>query len=386
MQNFTFYTPTKILFGKDQIQNLAPEILTYCRNILLVYGKASIKKNGLYDKVVRQLQEHDIHYIELGGIDPNPRISSVREGSRLCRKHHLQFILAVGGGSTIDCAKAIAFAALYEGDPWDFWIKKTEITQALPIGSVLTLAATGSEMNWGSVITNEVTEAKIGRSSPHFYPKFSILDPTITCTVPANQTAAGVADIMAHVYESYFSPVTTAYLQDSMAEAVLKTCVKYGPIAIHEPGNYEARANLMWASSMALNGVTSRGKTFEGTLHSVEHALSGITDITHGVGLAILTVHWFEYILDDSTQWRFVAFAKNVWDVKGSDDLETARLGIAKTRDFLRSLGLPLSFSEIGISNGRFSEIADRSMTGETQGLFKQLTRQDLINILNNAL
>jgi alcohol dehydrogenase YqhD (iron-dependent ADH family) len=260
----------------------------------------------------------------------------------------------------------------------------SSITRALPVGSVLTLAATGSEMNAGSVITNEETREKLGKGSSWFVPKFSILDPTFTYSVPPRQTAAGVDDIMAHTYEYYFSPITTAFLQDSFCEAVLRTCIKYGPIAITEPDNYEARANLMWASSMALNGVVSKGKTFEGTLHGVEHAISAITDITHGVGLAILTVHWFDYILDDTTRFKFVELAKNVWGVAGMDDEETARLGITKTREFLRSLGLPLSFSEVGIGSEHFEAILDRAMVKQL-GVLRNLDRDEVREILMRA-
>lgn len=263
---------------------------------------------------------------------------------------------------------------------------KTDITQALPIGAVLTMAATGSEMNWTSVITNEVTEDKRGKGHSLLFPKFSILDPTFTFTVPPQQTAAGVGDIMAHVFEFYFSPVTTAFLQDSFAEAILKTCIKYGPIALKEPDNYEARANLMWASSMALNGVAARGKTFDGFLHGVEHVISGFYDLTHGVGLAILILPWFEYVLDQETLPKMVQYAQNVWDVAGEDDLQTAQLGIEKTREFFRSLNLPLSFTEVGIGNERFSEIATKAVPGETRGVFKKLTKDDVVNILKKAL
>lgn len=386
MLDFQFYAPTKIFFGKNQLNALGEHILPFGQDILLVYGKGSIKKNGIFDAVIAQLKEHGIRYVELGGVAPNPRISTAREGARLCRENNLKVVLAVGGGSTIDCAKAIAFAACYEGDPWDFWTGKTGITRTLPIGTVLTLAATGSEMNWGSVITNEETEEKRGKSNPLFFPKFSILDPTLTFSVPPLQTAAGVVDIMTHVYEFYFSPVTTAFLQDSFAEAILRTCIKYGPVAIREPDNYEARANLMWAGSMALNGVVSRGKTFDGTLHNVEHATSALYDLTHGVGLAILAPQWFEYVLDENTLEKFVRFAKHVWGVKGTDDWETARMGIEQTKAFYKSLGIPLKLTEVGIGSDRFDEILDRSLDGETRGVFKKLNRQDLLAILTNCL
>jgi butanol dehydrogenase len=385
MLDFSYFAPTKIFFGKDQLKMLGEQIKPFGKEILLVYGKGSIKKNSIYDRVTSELHNHGIAYYDFGGVDPNPHIATVREGARLCREHNLQLVLAVGGGSVIDCAKGIAFAALYENDPWDFWMGKAEASQALPVGVVLTVAATGSEMNPSAVITNEETEDKRGRGNPALFPKFSILDPTLTFTVPQLQTAAGVADIMAHVYEFYFSSVNTAFLQDSFAEAILKTCIQYGPVACQEPESYEARANLMWAGSMALNGVISKGKIFDGTLHNIEHAVSAIYDLTHGVGLAILTPSWMEYVHDKETERNFVRFAKNVWAVEGKDGFNTARSGIEHVREFLGSLGLPLSFKEVGIGKERFEEIVDKSMSGETLGRFKKLVRSDVFSILNSA-
>jgi alcohol dehydrogenase YqhD (iron-dependent ADH family) len=386
MKDFTFHAPTKVFFGRNQLDVLGEQILPFGNKILLVYGKGSIKRTGLFDAVTSRLTADGITYAELGGVDPNPRISTVREGGQLCRDHDVELVLAVGGGSVIDCAKGIAFAAFYDGDPWDFWAGKTAATRALPIGTVLTLAATGSEMNWGSVITNKALEEKRGKGDPLFRPQFSILDPTLTFTVPADQTAAGIVDIMTHVYEFYFSPERGALLQDSFAEALLRTCITYGPIAIKEPDNYEARANLMWASSMALNGVVSRGKSFEGVLHSVEHAVSALYDLTHGIGLAILAIPWMEYILDKDTLWKFLQFARNVWHVEGPDTLETARKGIAKTKEFYHSLGIPLTFSDVGIGSDRFDDILDRSLPNTTRGNLRPVNRQDVLAILERAL
>ncbi len=387
MLNFTFHAPTRIFFGKDQLTVLGDQILSYGRNILIVYGKGSIKKNGLYDAVVAQLRQHGITFYELGGVDPNPRIATVREGAELCRRHQVQLVLAIGGGSAIDCAKGIALAACYAGDPWDFWLGKAQINEALPVGSILTLAATGSEMNWGSVITNETTEDKRGKGHPLLIPKFAILDPTYTYTVPPLQTAAGVADIMSHIFEYYFSPVTSAFLQDSFAEAVMRTCLKYGPVACQEPDNYEARANLMWASSMALNGVVARGKTFDGTLHGIEHVISGLYDLTHGIGLAILAPSWLEYILgqNQQTQPKIAQLGRNIWGIDDPDNESAARESIQRLRQFYRSLNLPLSFHQVGIGSERFPEIARKSVPNETLGVFNKLTHQDVLEILNQA-
>lgn len=386
MENFQFYVPVKIHFGRGALSNLGSEIQHYGRKVLLLSGKGSTRRNGIYASVVKELTDHGIKYTPLEGVDPNPRISTVRKGAEICKQNGLDFILALGGGSVIDCAKAISFAACYEGDPWDFWDLKTDIEKTLPLGTVLTLSATGSEMNWGSVISNEELQEKRGKSHPLFMPRFSILDPEYTFTVPAFQTAAGTADIMSHVFEFYFSPVKTAFLQDGFAGAILKTCLKYGPIAIEEPENYEARSNLMWASSMALNGVVGRGKLFEGILHGVEHAISALYDITHGAGLALLTVPWFEFILDENTQWRFADYARNVWKIDDPDDGSAAKKGIVKTRDFYKSLGLPLTFAEAGIEKPDLEAILDRTITEGTKGNLRPLTRGDIRKILENCL
>jgi len=387
MQNFNFHSPTNIFFGQGQIEALGEQVSRYGSRVLLLYGKNSIKRSGIYDTAVEQLTSRGISYVELSGVDPNPRLTTVMEGAALCREHNLDFVLAVGGGSVIDCAKGIAVARYYDGDPWDFWDQKAEPVRALPIGAVLTLAATGSEMNNVSVVTNEALREKRGLRNEHFPPRFSILDPAYTFTVPRNQTAAGVADILTHVYEYYFTIDQSAWLQDRMAEAVMKTCVRYGPLAYAEPENYEARANLMWAGSMALNGVVSRGKEFDGFNHLTEHAISAIYDLTHGVGLAILTPHWMEYTLNERTVARYEQFARSVWDVTGGDAFTAAREGIGRTRAFYRSLGLPGQLSEVGIGDADFDEIAQKSLSSDgTQGHFVRLGRQDILNILNMAM
>jgi alcohol dehydrogenase YqhD (iron-dependent ADH family) len=387
MQNFTFYAPTRIFFGKGQIQVLGAETRKLANRVLLVYGKGSIKRNGIFDAAADQLSAAGVEFVELGGVDPNPRLSTVIEGARLCRTNGLGMVLAVGGGSAIDCAKGIAAAALYDGDPWDFWSYRVPVPCALPVGSVLTLSATGSEMNGTSVITNEATLQKHGLGNDHLFPQFSILDPSYSFTVPADQTAAGAADILAHVYEFYFTDFTSAHLQDGICEAIMRTVVHYAPIALAEPDNYEARANLMWASSMALNGVTKGGKVFDGFNHMVEHALSAVYDVTHGVGLAILAPHWLDFILDDTTVNRLALFARNVWGVSEIDPYAAARAGIAALRRFYAQLGLPCQLSQVGIGTDRFDEIVDKSLPrgGDTLGAFKKLTRAEIKQILSNA-
>lgn len=385
MLDFVFQNPAKILFGKNQLAELAPEIKAYSNRVLLVYGGGSIKKSGLYDEVVNLLQKNDIFFVELAGVQANPRISTVREGISLCRENELGFILGVGGGSTIDCAKAIAAGFYYENDPWDFFTRKTRVTKALPIGTILTLAATGTEMNLNTVISNEETLEKKGAGSPHLIPKFSILNPSYTFTVPKYQTAAGVADIMSHIFEQYFSPTPDTFLQDRMSEAILKTCINYAPIAIKEPENYAARANIMWASTLALNGLLSTGKLTDWATHMIEHEVSAIYDTTHGAGLAILTPHWMEYVLNDNTVEKLKTYARNIWHVIGDDDYEVAREGIKKTAEFFSSIGLPAKLREMGVKEDTLATIAKNATLNGPLGRFKELNENDVLAILKKA-
>lgn len=386
MLNFDYEIPTKILFGKDKIQQLGAEITKYSKRILLVYGGGSIKTIGLYDTVIKILKEKAIEYHELGGVQPNPRITKVREGIRLCREHQLDFILAVGGGSVLDTAKAIAAGFYYQGDPWDFYIKKASVKKTLPIGTVLTLPATGSEMNGNSVISDEATESKLAIGSFLLYPKFSILDPTHTFSLPPEQTAAGVVDIMSHIFEQYFSPESGTAVPDRLAEALLKVCIHYGPIALAEPQNYEARANILWAGSLALNGLISYGKTGDWATHTIEHELSAIYDLIHGVGLAILTPFWMEYVLSEQTVKKFVDYAQNVWNIISGDDFEAARLAIDKTRQFFKSIGMPTTLREVGIDDQRLEEMAQKATRFGAPGNLKKLNSADVLRILKNAL
>lgn len=386
MLNFNFQVPTRILFGRDRINELAKEVRNYGNRVLLVYGGGSIKKTGLYDRVTEILNSNGVSYVELSGVQPNPRITSVREGVKLCRENQVELVLAVGGGSVIDCAKIIAAGVYYEGDPWDFFLHKARITGALPIGTVLTLAATGSEMNTNSVISNEETGQKLDVSSRHLFPRFSILDPTLTFTVPPIQTAAGTADIMSHVFEQYFSPTPGGFIVDRMAEAMLKTCIHYAPIAIAEPNNYEARANLMWTSTVALNGLLSTGRATDWGVHEIEHVISALYDVTHGVGLAILTPAWMRHILSERTAPKLAEYARRVWDIVGDDDFVVASLGIEKTAAFFRSLGLPDKLREVGVEESALEDMADQ-LTANRQplGAFGQLTRSDVLAILRAA-
>lgn len=385
MKNFEFYNPTKIYFGQGEVEKIGKLVKDYGTNILLVYGKNSIKKSGLYDQVVRLLSEENINIFELSGIDPNPRIDSVRKGGEMCKAHGIDFILAVGGGSVIDASKGISVAAKYEGDPWDFYSYKATAKSGLPFGTILTLSATGSEMNKGSVITNLETREKNGWSTPITYPKFSILDPSLTFTVGPHQTACGIVDSLTHIYEFYFS-IEEAFLNDRIVEGIMKTIIHYGPIAMKEPDHYEARANLMFSSTLALNGISGFAKSFDGFLHRTEHVISAHYDIAHADGLSILTPHWMNYMLNPKTLDRFYQFAVKVFDLYPSKDrMKVAKKGIEKVTELYQSLGMPLYFEDVGIMNPDIDLLASESVKGETLGNFSKLTKEEVVQILKKA-
>ena len=385
MNNFDLYLNTHVFFGREAASNIPQNINCYGNRVLMVYGGGSIFKNGVYEEVTTILQNGGIEYIELGGIDPNPRIASVREGAKICKENNIDVVLAVGGGSTVDCAKAIAAAACYSGDAWDLVLDKSKVTKALPIFVVLTVAATGSEMDCGAVISNPETKDKYDFDSPWMRPSCAFMDPTHTFTVPKKQTAAGTVDIMSHVLEAYFSRAQ-GFMKDRIAEALLKTCIVNGTIALDNPTDYDARANLMWASSWAINGLTSCGKGQAWSVHQIEHMLSGYYDITHGVGLAILTPVWMEYVLDESSVDKFAEYAKNVWDVDDNDKWNAAREGIRKTRECFTSWGMPTKLSELDIDDRYFRDMAQKAAVRGLDSAYKPLFERDIVNILKRSL
>lgn len=386
MNNFTHYIPTKVYFGKGQINHLS-EIKESGNRVLLVYGGGSIKKSGLYNKIYAILRNAGMSIYELPGIEPNPKIESVREGVKICKENKVNVVLAVGGGSVIDAAKVIAGGALYGGDPWSLVIHPRYILKALPIYTVLTLAATGSEMNGNAVISDLKKHEKWGTWSPMFKPTMSICDPEYTYSVSAKQTAAGTADIMSHTFENYFTNIEGGYLQARFCESVLKTCIKYGPIALAEPGNYEARANLMWASSNAINGLLNDGTAISWCVHPIEHELSAYYDITHGEGLAILTPCWMEFALNEDTAAKFAEYGRNVWGIAGEDDMEVAKAAIAATRNFfVNDLHIPANLREVGIEDDKyFEEMAEKAAAG-CKGSYVPLEKEDIVSIFKAAL
>ena len=382
MNNFTFHIPTDIRFGKDQIRCLPQELAKYGKKVLLVYGGGSIRRSGLYDQILALLSDFEV--TELSGIEPNPKLSSVEQGTALCKEKGVQVILAVGGGSVIDASKHIAAAACYDGKPWDLVLDKSLVKAALPVAVVLTICATGSEMNPGAVISNEETHEKLELNHPLLYPKLSICDPTYLYTLPKKQTAAGAVDILSHVMEQYFQPNDQAYITDVLSEAVMKTVVKYAKVAMDEPENYEARSNLMWASTVALNHLLTVGKGGAWSVHMIEHVISAYYDLTHGVGLAILTPVWMEYVLSDQTQARFARFAREVFGVTEADDGKAAKCGIECVREFNRSLGMPEHLSEVGISDEKYDEMAAEAVrtSGISTRAYVKLDVADVKNIL----
>ncbi len=366
MQNFMYHIPTKVHFGRGEIGKLAEEIKAWGTRVLLVYGGGSIKRIGLYDRVVGILNENDIPFMELGGVDPNPRVTSVEEGVKLCREHKLDVLLPVGGGSVIDCAKLIAAGTLSGSDDmWGIVTGKAAIGKVLPVITVLTLAATGSEMDTSAIITNLETQEKTGPSNPGMRPKVSIMDPEYTFTVSRKQTAAGTADIMSHALEVYFNNNKGAFLQSRFAEAVLKTCVAYGRRACENPEDYEARANLMWAGSWAINGLLTKGSPVGWSVHAMEHELSAYYDIVHGVGLAVLIPHWLRHMLREDNVWKYVEYGVNVWGIDESlPDMEIAERAIEATGKYFRDMGLPETLRDVGVDDSRFEVMAKRAGAG----------------------
>lgn len=389
MHDFMFQNTTKVYFGENQLGHLGEELKQYGPRVLLTYGGGSIKKIGLYDKVMEELKKAGMTVFELSGIEPNPRHTTVNKGADICKKENIDVLLAVGGGSTIDCTKAIAAANFYDGDSWDIVTRKAPVSKALPILTVLTLAATGSEMDAGGVISNVDTHEKFGLMHPMLLPKVSFLDPANTYTVSAFQTACGSADILAHIFDvSYFTAAEKMDMVDRVMESVMKTVVEYGPVAVREPRNYKARANLMWAASWALNGFLQTGASQAASCHAMEHELSAFYDITHGLGLAILMPRWMEYILDETTAPQFKKFGVNVFGLEASlTDAEGAREAIAALSDYLfEKLGLQRSLAEIGIDDANFRVMAEKACRGGILQGFRPLAPKDVENIFRMCL
>lgn len=388
MLPFVFHNPTKLIFGEGQLAKLPGELAAYPGRVLLVYGGGSIKRSGLYDQVTATLREAGAAWSELSGVEPNPRLSTVNRGIDICRQDDIRFILAVGGGSVIDCAKAIAIGAKFEGNVWDIIERKAAGREALPLGTVLTLAATGSEMNTASVITNEATLEKLGWGSPLVAPKFSILDPAYTVTVPRDQTVYGMVDIMSHVFESYFhAPFTPTPIQDGWAETLLRTVIDTAPKLLERLDDVSARETILLAGTLALNGTISPGFRGDWATHNIEHAVSAVYDIPHGGGLAILFPNWMKHVLETNVG-RFKQMAVNVFgiDAAGKSDRAVAEDGIEALRAFWTSIGAPARLADYDIDDSQLDVMAEKAMKYGPFGNFQQLNREDVLAIYRLSL
>lgn len=388
MLNFEFHTPTKIYFGRDTHKNIGAIIKNYgFKKILLHYGTGSIKKNNIYYDVVNSLKDSDISYIELGGVQPNPKVCLVREGAKICKKENIEMVLAVGGGSVIDSSKLIAVAALTDTDAWEFPAKRQTAKAALPIGTVLTISASGSEMSSSAVITNEEEMLKRGFNSDFNRPLFSVLNPKLTYTVDKFQTGCGIVDIMMHTLERYFSKNKNTDLTDRLAEGLLKSVIHAGETAIKEPENYEARATLMWAGSLSHNDLTGAGKDSFFACHQIEHELSGTYDfVAHGAGLSVLFPAWAKYVYKSNIE-KFCQYAVRVWDIDMNFDAphDTALKGISATENYFKSLEMPVKLSQLGITDEKFEEMAEKCTHFGKRILpsYLPLGRKEIIDILN---
>lgn len=387
MQNFDYMTPTRLIFGRDAIAKL-PEVMTqFGKKILLTYGGGSIKKIGLYQKVLEMLKGYDI--VELPGIQPNPKYDpSVLDGVRLCKEHNVDVILSVGGGSVLDCSKAIAAGAKYDGDPWDLISYKVKAKAALPIVDILTLAATGSEYDCGGVISRTETNDKIGYIDPLLFPVVSILDPVYTFTVSKKQTAAGIADAMNHTIEQYFVEDSTL-LNDGFCESMLRSLMTNGRKCLENPEDYTARAEMMLACTYGCNGILALGNSYSGwPCHGIEHALSAYYDITHGEGLAIITPRWMRHILSERTMDRFVKYGINVFGIDPTlPKQEIAGKAIDATYEFFQSINIPMHLREVGIDESRIDEMAHHIAVNEgLDKAYAPLTEQDIKEILLESL
>lgn len=390
MENFTFYAPTYFSFGKDSEKHIGELVKRFGgHKVLIHYGGGSIKRNGVYQRTVDSLNAAGVPFIELAGVKPNPRSGLVYEGIDLCRRENVDFILAVGGGSAIDSAKAIAAGVPYAGDFWDYYMKGIPVTDALPVGTVLTIAAAGSEGSPDTVITHETGMYKRGASGEALRPKFSILNPESTLTLDLYQTACGITDIMAHVCERYFTNTRDVEATDRLCEAVLKTMIEESPKVIKNPADYQARANIMWAGMVAHNNIVGVGRAQDWNSHRIEHELSALYDVAHGAGLAVVMPNWMRHVMAHDVS-RFAQFAVRVWgcDMNFQNPELTAAEGIARFRAFLTAIGMPATFAQLGAKAEDIGTLVDHLFSAEAEPLpgFMQLYRKDVEAIYKLAL
>ena len=388
MENFNFYSPTEFVFGKERENECGKYVKKYGgTKVLIHYGSGSAVRSGLLDRVKKSLDAENIPYVELGGVQPNPRDTKIYEGIELCRREGVDFILSVGGGSCIDSSKGIALGVPYDGDFWDFYGTGKPVEKALPIGTVLTIAAAGSEGSGASVVTKEEGMLKRDTGSDLLRPRFSVLNPELTCTLPAYQTACGATDIMAHVFERYFTNTPEVEITDRLCEAVLLTMIKEVTRVIADPCNYEARANIMWAGTVAHNDIVGVGRSQDWNSHKIEHELSGLYDCAHGAGLAVVMPAWMEFTMSHNVM-RFAQAAVRIWgcQMNFENPEETAKEGIRAFRRFLRSIGMPINFAELDAKKEDIPVLVEKLGLGDGKtGGFVQLTSADVAEILRIA-
>ena len=389
MDNFEFCNPTKIVFGKGTEAQVGKEAAAYSKKILLHFGGGSIKSSGLYDRVTASLKAAGVEWVELGGVKPNPRLSLVHEGVKLCKAHGLGLVLAVGGGSVIDSAKAIAMGAVIDHDVWDFYMGKGAPTSALPVATILTLPAAGSESSTGTVITKEEGWLKRAVNSELIYPRFSILNPELAMTLPPFQVACGAMDISAHLMERYFTNVKNVSFTDRLIEGTLKTIMRQAPRILANPQDYDAWSEFMWAGTIAHNNLLNTGRIGDWASHDIEHEISGIYDVAHGAGLAVVFPAWMKHVLHHDLD-RFVQWAVRVWNVELDvfNPEAVALEGIARMEAFFTSLGVGTRMKDLGITDDRIDEMAEKCTDGDTRtvGNFVKLDRAAVAKILRLAV
>jgi alcohol dehydrogenase len=387
MQNFEYCGPTRYFFGRDAEKEVGKAAAQYGKKVLLHYGGGSIKKIGLYDTVVKSLKESGIEIFELGGVQPNPRVTLVRQGVEICKKENIDLILAVGGGSVIDSAKAISAGAHYDGDVWDFYLGKVQAKKTTPVATVLTIAAAGSEGSDGSVITNEEGALKRAYVDTILIPKFSVLNPQVTASVSRYQTFAGVTDILAHLMERYFTNVKNVELTDRLIEATMKTVMNNAKILVNDLTDYDARAEVMWGGTVAHNNLLNTGRIGDWASHDIEHELSGIYDVSHGAGLAVIFPAWMKFVYKHDID-RFVQFAVRVFNVENDhfDKEKTALAGIKAFEDFMISIDMPIRLDGLGIDDKRLEEMAQKAAANGPLGNFVPVGKDEILAIYKLAL
>lgn len=387
MENFKFVNPTKILFGRGEISKIGAEIKERkVSKVLLHFGKSSIFKNGVYDQVVKTLKENGVEWVELGGVKPNPVLSKVEEGIEICKQEKIEAILAVGGGSVIDSAKAVAAGVLLDGNIWEAFEGKKKATKGLPIYTVLTLSATGSEMNGFAVITKEDENKKWAFTAGlDSYPKVTVIDPTVQATLPKEQTVNGAVDTMSHIFELYFDGTKETDIQDELAEGILRTVMKHVKILLDDPQNYESRANLAWCATLALNGLNAAGRNYgDWATHTLEHSLSAFYDIAHGAGLSIMFPAWMKYVYKKDFE-KFARLGKNVFDLEGNNE-KTALETIDKIKLFFDEIGSPTSLKQINVSENDIEKLTDNASLLAPFGKLMELNKNDIKKIYQIAL